>query len=65
MLVLVTGATGKGGQVFLDRILKEPRWENARVRALCHNRVVQPRDQLEIAEVRFRIVMSLTVRWLA
>ena len=48
MLLLVTGATGKVGQVLLESLLSEPRWSNARIRALCHNRSMPPRDRLEI-----------------
>jgi nucleoside-diphosphate-sugar epimerase len=48
MLVLVTGATGKVGQVLLRRIFEDHRCPNIRVRALCHNREVQPRDNLEV-----------------
>lgn len=48
MLLLVTGATGKVGQVLLESLLSEPRWAHARVRALCHNRSLPPRDRLEI-----------------
>ena len=36
--ILVTGATGKVGQAFIARVLKEPGFENDRLRALCHNR---------------------------
>ena len=38
MLVLVTGATGKVGRHFIDRLLADRNWDGARVRALCHNR---------------------------
>ncbi len=47
--ILVTGATGKVGQVFIDRLLAEPQFNHFTVRALCHNRVLEPRDRLEIA----------------
>lgn len=47
MLVLVTGATGKVGQAFLPRLLAEPRFSGARVRALCHNRTLPPQQRLE------------------
>ena len=47
--ILVTGATGKVGRAFIDRILDEPGYESTIVRALCHNRVLEPRDRLEIA----------------
>jgi nucleoside-diphosphate-sugar epimerase len=36
--LLVTGATGKVGRTFIRRFLADPKWENATVRALCHNR---------------------------
>ncbi len=39
MLILVTGATGKVGQHFIDRLLDDPRFSKARIRALCHNRL--------------------------
>lgn len=47
MLVLVTGATGKVGQAFLPRLLADPRFPDARVRALCHNRTLPPQQRLE------------------
>lgn len=47
MLLLVTGATGKVGQVLLQRILAEPRWAAARIRALCHNRSLAPHERVE------------------
>jgi nucleoside-diphosphate-sugar epimerase len=46
--ILVTGATGKVGQVFIDRLLADPQFNHFIVRALCHNRVLEPRDRLEI-----------------
>ncbi len=46
--ILVTGATGKVGQVFVGRILNDPRFNSFTVRALCHNRVLELRDRLEI-----------------
>jgi nucleoside-diphosphate-sugar epimerase len=49
MLVLVTGATGKVGRRFIDRFLTDERFSAARVRALCHNRVLEPADRIEIA----------------
>ena len=36
--ILVTGATGKVGQVFIKRLLVEPKFNSFTVRALCHNR---------------------------
>lgn len=49
MLVLVTGATGKVGRAFIARLLGESRFSGARVRALCHNRVLDAQDRVEIA----------------
>lgn len=50
MLVLVTGATGKVGQAFLARFLADPRWPEARVRALCHNRTLPETERLEVVK---------------
>ncbi|MGH6923378.1 MAG: NAD-dependent epimerase/dehydratase family protein [Propylenella sp.] len=49
MLVLVTGATGKVGRNFIDRFLAEERFAQARLRALCHNRVIPASARLEVA----------------
>jgi nucleoside-diphosphate-sugar epimerase len=46
--ILVTGATGKVGRAFIERFLGESRFENFVVRALCHNRKLDPRDRLEV-----------------
>ena len=46
--ILVTGATGKVGQTFIKRLLDSPDHADFVVRALCHNRVLDPRDRLEI-----------------
>lgn len=46
--LLVTGATGKVGQAFLRRFLREPHDTPTVVRALCHNRTLPERDGLEI-----------------
>jgi len=48
MLVLVTGATGKVGRVVIERLLGDPRFTGARIRALCHNRVLEETDRLEV-----------------
>ncbi|MCB1493967.1 MAG: NAD(P)-dependent oxidoreductase, partial [Rhodobiaceae bacterium] len=50
MRVLVTGATGKVGQHFITRFLEDPRWPQASVRALCHNRTVEPTDRIEVVK---------------
>ncbi len=47
MLLLVTGATGKVGRHFIERFLSEPQFSGARVRALCHNRMMEPTDRIE------------------
>src|SRR5262245_31948723 len=48
MLILVTGATGKVGRHFIARLLAEPRFAEARIRALCHNRVLPQGPRLEV-----------------
>src|SRR5208283_5638303 len=48
MLLLVTGATGKVGAILVAKILAEPRWRQARVRALCHNRVIPQTERIEV-----------------
>ena len=50
MLILVTGATGKVGRRFIDILLQDPEWKNAKVRALCHNRTLPESDRLEVAK---------------
>lgn len=47
MHLLVTGATGKVGQVLLGRILADPRWAGVRIRAICHNRMLPPHPRVE------------------
>ena len=49
MLILVTGATGKVGRSLIARLLGDPRFDGARIRALCHNRVLDGTDRLEVA----------------
>jgi UDP-glucose 4-epimerase len=46
-LILVTGATGKVGRTFIDRLLADPRYAQFRVRALCHNRTLPPHPRIE------------------
>jgi nucleoside-diphosphate-sugar epimerase len=46
--ILVTGAAGKVGQVFIRRLLADPRFERFTVRALCHNRKLPAGPRLEI-----------------
>jgi nucleoside-diphosphate-sugar epimerase len=47
-LILVTGATGKVGHTFIQRILSDPDMDTAVVRALCHSRQLPPQDRLEV-----------------
>jgi len=58
--VLVTGPTGKVGQAFIQRFLTEPKFDAFVVRALCHNRLLEPHHRLEI--VRGSIDRLETVR---
>ena len=46
--ILVTGATGKVGRVFIQRFLADPRFGAFTVRALCHNRKLDPHRRLEV-----------------
>ncbi|WP_437514819.1 NAD-dependent epimerase/dehydratase family protein [Sorangium sp. So ce1099] len=46
--VLVTGAAGKVGQAFIRRFLSDPRFEAWKVRALCHNRMLERTARLEV-----------------
>jgi UDP-glucose 4-epimerase len=46
-LILVTGATGKVGRAFIDRLLADAEFEAFSVRALCHNRVLPPAPRLQ------------------
>lgn len=48
--LLVTGATGKVGQAFLKRFFADPRFDGWIVRALCHNRQLEPTDRLEVVK---------------
>jgi UDP-glucose 4-epimerase len=45
--VLVTGSTGKVGQAFIRRFLAEPEFDAFVIRALCHNRLLEPHHRLE------------------
>lgn len=50
MFILVTGAAGKVGQHFLKRVLGDPALGTIRVRALCHQRLLEPTDRLEVIQ---------------
>jgi UDP-glucose 4-epimerase len=46
--ILVTGATGKVGSHFLNRALRSVDHSDVRIRALCHNRLLEPQARLEV-----------------
>src|ERR1051326_6886589 len=46
--VLVTGSTGKVGKAFIQRFLAEAKFEAFVIRALCHNRMLEPHPRLEV-----------------
>jgi nucleoside-diphosphate-sugar epimerase len=48
MKLLVTGASGKIGQVFLTAFLAQPKFSDWQVVALCNNRMVEARDRLSV-----------------
>jgi UDP-glucose 4-epimerase len=48
--ILVTGATGKVGQTFIERLLADPNYNQFMVRALCHNRKLAARERLEVIQ---------------
>jgi len=48
MLLLLTGAAGKVGSNFLKRFLREDRFVGARVRAVCHNRIIEAGERVEV-----------------
>src|SRR5688500_6525380 len=46
-IVLVTGATGKVGRVFIKRLLAEPKFNSFTIRALCHNRELEAHERIQ------------------
>lgn len=48
MKILVTGATGKVGRAFINRVLRGNELHDATIRALCHNRTLPEEEGLEI-----------------
>ncbi len=50
MKILVTGATGKVGQTCLQRFLAEDRFIDATARVLCHNRLLEETERLEVVQ---------------
>jgi UDP-glucose 4-epimerase len=48
--ILVTGAAGKVGSNFISRVFQSDDSRDVAIRALCHNRLLEPRDRLEIVQ---------------
>jgi UDP-glucose 4-epimerase len=46
-VVLVTGATGKVGRVFIERLLSDTKFDSFIVRAFCHNRELEPHERIQ------------------
>lgn len=46
-IILVTGATGKVGRAFIYRLLADSKFDSFTVRALCHNRELDPHERIE------------------
>lgn len=46
--ILVTGATGKVGHAFIDRLLADSKFDSFHIRALCHRRELAPQARMEI-----------------
>jgi UDP-glucose 4-epimerase len=46
-VVLVTGATGKVGRAFIQRLLADPQYDSFTVRALCHHRTLEPHERIQ------------------
>ena len=64
MLILLTGATGKVGRNLIARLLAEPRFAHARIRALCHNRLIGKTDRIEVIKgsIADRAVAAAAIR---
>lgn len=64
MLILVTGATGKVGRNLIARVLGDPAFAGARIRALCHNRVIPETDRIEVIKgsIADRAVAAAAIR---
>ena len=48
--ILVTGATGKVGRNFIANILQSPERSDASIRALCHNRLLEPSTRMDTVQ---------------
>lgn len=46
--ILITGATGKVGQVFIRQLLEHRDYSHFVIRALCHNRMIASNERLEV-----------------
>jgi UDP-glucose 4-epimerase len=46
-IILVTGATGKVGRVFIKHLLADPKFDLFTVRALCHHRELDPHERIQ------------------
>src|SRR5215213_3922330 len=46
-IILVTGATGKVGQVFIKHFLADSKFDSFTVRALCHHRELAPNSRIQ------------------
>ena len=54
-VVLVTGAAGKVGQNLIRRFVADPAWQDATIRAFCHNRLLEEGERLD-AQQREQLV---------
>jgi nucleoside-diphosphate-sugar epimerase len=45
-IILVTGATGKVGRTFIERLLADSKFDSFTVRALCHHRELEPHTRV-------------------
>lgn len=48
MRILVTGATGKVGRNLIARLIADPDRGGASIRALCHSRLIEATDRIEV-----------------
>ncbi|MBL8099580.1 MAG: NAD(P)-dependent oxidoreductase [Anaerolineales bacterium] len=46
-VILVTGATGKVGRIFIQHLLADARFDSFTVRALCHNRALDSHERIQ------------------
>ena len=46
-IVLVTGATGKAGSVFIKRLLADSKFDSFTIRVLCHHREPEPHERIQ------------------